>query len=226
MIKLFQGDCLQVIQSIPDNSVNLMLTDPPYNASNKKLSFKEKKYSTVNEDWDKNFEITFIETYFNKLKEGGQLLVFCSYHLLGKYLSISFLKVQQIIHWIKKNPVPSFTKVYAPSVEYIVWFVKKGKPYTFNKDKRFCYKNVFETNVNGFKKTEHPTEKPLSIINSLIGAHSNENDLVLDCFAGSGTTGAACQNLNRNCILIEKEEKYCQIIEGRLCIKRENQVAA
>lgn len=216
MIKLINEDCLKYLPEIEDNSVDLFLLDPPYNASNSKLSFKDKHYITINEEWDKNFKIDFFDICVNKLKDGGQMLIFCSYHLLGAYLQKNNIKLQQILHWQKINPVPSFTKCYGFSIEYILWFVKKGKPYSFNKEFRFDYKNIFITNVNGWKQTKHPTEKPYNLIKSLIQTHSNENDLIVDIFLGSGTTGVVCKEVNRSFIGIEKEKNYFDMAEKRI----------
>jgi DNA (cytosine-5)-methyltransferase 1/site-specific DNA-methyltransferase (adenine-specific) len=216
LIKLINDDCLNYLPIIENNSVDLFLLDPPYNASNSKLSFKDKHYTTVNEDRDKNFIIDFFDTCINKLKDGGQMLIFCSHHILNLYLQKNNIKLQQILHWCKKNPVPSFTKCYGFSIEYILWFVKQGKPYTFNKEFRFNYKDIFYTNINGWKQTKHPTEKPYNVIKSLVQTHSNENDLIVDIFMGSGTTGIACKEVNRNFIGVEKEKNYFDIAEKRI----------
>jgi len=213
---LYCADCLEILPLIPDKSIDLILTDPPYNASNSSLSFTDKHYKTINENWDKNFNPVFYDYCVNLLKKGGQMLVFCSYHLLGNYLQKSKLKLQQILHWVKKNPVPGFTKVYAYSVEYILWWIKTGKPYTFNKKYRFSYKDVFETILNRSKFSEHPTEKPLNLITALINTHSNENEIVLDPFIGSGTIAVACEKLNRRWIGIEINLEYCEIAKKRI----------
>jgi site-specific DNA-methyltransferase (adenine-specific) len=90
----------------------------------------------------------------------------------------------------------------------------KGKKPTFNStyDNGFYHFPI----CHGKERTSHPTQKPLSLISDLIKKHSNEGDLVLDCFAGSGTTGESCKGLNREYILIEKDKKYFDIIESRL----------
>ena len=204
------------MKDFPKESVDLILTDPPYNASNSKLEFKDKHFKTINEEWDKNFKIDFLSECNSLLKTGGQMQIFCSYHLLGEYLRKNKLKLQQILHYVKRNPVPGFTKVYAFSVEYILWLVKSGVPYTFNKKFCFSYKDIFEININGWKKTTHPSEKNLSVIQSLILTHSNEGDLVLDCFAGSGTILVAAEKLNRRWIGIEINPEYCEIAKARI----------
>ena len=116
------------------------------------------------------------------------------------------VKFQQIINLQKSNPFPAIAKVYTPSIEYCVWYVK-GSPYCFNK--KYSGSDVITTSIClGKERTSHPTQKPLKLISQLLNIHSNENDLILDCFSGSGTTAIACRNLNRKFICIEKDEDY------------------
>lgn len=127
--KIYNGDCLEVMKDIDDKSVDLILTDPPYNASNSNLGLKG--YKTINEEWDKHFNpYSFLDIAFKKIKKGGSILVFCSYHLLGKYLEYG-KKVQQIIHWEYITAFPALAKIYTPVIEYVVWF--STPKYTFNK---------------------------------------------------------------------------------------------
>lgn len=113
------------------------------------------------------------------------------------------------------NPVPINSKInyLSNATEYFFTFVKGSKP-TFNSK----YDNAFYSYpiCHGKERYNHPTQKPLSLIKDLIEKHSNPGDLVLDTFAGTGTTGVACKELNRNYILIEKEEEYFEIIKKRL----------
>lgn len=214
---LYCGDSSKLLVEIPKESVDLVLTDPPYNASNSNLEFKDKHYKTINEDWDKNFNIdSFFESCSSLLKPGGQMLIFCSHHLLGEYLKKKSLKLQQILHYVKKNPTPGFTKVYAFSVEYILWYVRTGKSYTFNKNFRYSYKDMFEINISGWQETSHPAEKNSRVIRSLILTHSNKNDLILDCFAGSGTILKEAEKFNRRWVGIEINPEYCEIIKKRI----------
>lgn len=213
--KIISGDCLEVLKDIPDGSIDLVLTDPPYNASNSNVACANKHYKAINEDWDKGFQAQeFLDLCYDKLKKNGSMIVFCSYHTLSQYLTYDKLKIQQIIHWIKTNPFPAIEKVYTPSVEYAVWFVK-GSPYTFNK--KFAGQNILTTSIcAGEERTEHPTQKPLDLWAKLLQVHSNEGDVVLDCFSGSGTTAIACHRMNRHFICIEKDEKYIKISKQRL----------
>ena len=204
--KLYHGDCLEIMPQL--EPVDLVLTDPPYNASNgNTIGFKDKKYRTINEEWDKNFSIEFVD-----LLKTDTFLCFCSYHILNKYLKWN--KPQQIIHWVKNNPFPAISKVYTPSVEYIYWFNNKS-PYVFNK--KYARTDILKSSICcGKERTVHPTQKPLSILNELLLIHSNKNSLVMDCFMGSGTTAVSCEKLNRKWIGIEISEEYCEIAAKRI----------
>lgn len=204
--KIINADCLNILKQLPSKSIDLVLTDPPYNASNSSLGYSEKSYKTINQNWDKDFTLDFLQIVESKIKDNGSMLVFCSYHLLADYLNTAKLKLQQIIHWAKYNPFPAIAKVYTQNVEYILWF-RNTKPYTFNKG--FSGQNIIYTNIlNGKENNGHPAQKPLELIEKLLNVHSNGNDLILDCFSGSGTTAIACHNLNRNFICIEKDKDY------------------
>jgi site-specific DNA-methyltransferase (adenine-specific) len=211
-IAIYHGNCLEVMPRLtvtPD----LVLTDPPYNASNSNIDFQEKGYNTVDLEWDKNFDpMPPMELAWKLLSERGSLLTFCSYHLLGRYLN--WKEPQQIVHWRKTNPFPAIAKVWTPTVEYAVWFTK-GSPYTFNKT--FAGQNVIDAPIcAGHERTEHPTQKPEILMQKLLLVHAPENGTVLDCFMGSGTTLAAAKTLNLKAIGIELEEKYCEIAAKRL----------
>jgi len=205
--KIINADCLDILKQLPDKCVDLVLTDPPYNASNSKIKNEAKSYKAVNEDWDKGFVAKdFLDLCYDKLKDNGSMLVFCSYHTLGQYLNWGKMKLQQIIHWNKTNAFPAITKVYAPSIEYCVWFVK-GSPYVFNKI--YAKTDLIQSaQCPQSERIGHPTQKPLDLFKKLVSVHSNENDLVLDCFSGSGTTAVACHNLKRRFICIEKDPEY------------------
>ncbi len=201
---LYCGDCLEILPLIKDK-VDLVLTDPPYNASKSKIKIKKKNYKSINQEWDKNFNPEFL--YKTKHK---QSLIFCSHHTIFKYPDT----VKQILHWVKRNPFPAISKVYTFSVEYILWYVNES-PYIYNKTNNRL--DRFYTNiVSGNNRTEHPTQKPIKLIKSLLEIHSNKNNLILDPFLGSGTTAVACEKLGRRWIGIEISEKYCEIAKQRI----------
>ena len=213
--KIIHADCMDILKQLPDKCIDLVLTDPPYNASNSNIVFEEKNYKSINTKWDKNFEpIQYLDECKRVLRDGGSMLFFCSYHLLGDYLKWDKLKLQQVVHWQHQNPFPAITKIYTPAIEYIVWYTTPN--YTFNKNysKLNIILNKKAYAVDG--KIDHPSVKPSDLIQKLLKVHSNENDLILDCFSGSGTTAVACHNLNRRFICIEKDEDYYKASVERL----------
>lgn len=244
MIKLtlIQGDALKVLKKIPDESVDLVITDPPYNISqdNKRLSRKNLSSKTHKRssdiildfgDWDKMDEKEykdFTEKWFSEvvrvLKSKSWFLSFFSKERIGYFtdpLDGLFkkygFKTRTIITWCKSNPTPSFRKVnFLSSTEFIV-VGSKGKCKVKNFLEQKHMKNYFITpNSSIWKETTHPTEKPISIIKWLIKILSNEGDTILDTFLGSGTTMKAGLELRRNVIGIEIEPKYIEIVKKRL----------
>jgi site-specific DNA-methyltransferase (adenine-specific) len=225
------GDCLQELPKIESNSIDLIITDPPYLIS-KDSNFKQTSESTSKEmitkynisidfgDWDKielDFNYLFKE-WFRILKKGGTLIVFYdvwkSNDIKESALEAGF-KQPRVCAWVKTNPVPINSKInyLSNATEYFFTFVKDSKP-TFNSK----YDNGFYKFpiCHGKERLKHPTQKPLGLISELIEKHSNSGDLILDNFAGTGTVGEACIKLDRDYILIEKEESYFSLIVDRL----------
>lgn len=213
-IELRKGNCLELIKKdFKDLSINLTLTDIPYGEVNRKSN------GLRNLDKGKADEINFeIKDLLNELYRvtKSTIIIFCGKEQLSEIYSFFNNKQKQKlgttrqIIWEKSNPSPMNAKyIYLSGVENAVWFKKKSG--TFNPN----YKNtIFKFPVG--RNKYHPTQKNLNLFEELIKDNSNEKDIVLDCFAGGGTTGIACRNLNRNCIMIEQEEKYCNNILERL----------
>ena len=224
------GDCLEVMKKIPDESIDLVLTDPPYNISHKGKIFRDYrsgKNGNINMDfgeWDYNFNITpFLEETKRILKKYGQWIVFCAEQQIGIYRI--WLEenghFKQIIIWEKTNPLPQFRKCgYRQTTEIIMWAYKNNptkKEQHFNFLLQEEMKNIFRFPICGGKeRTIHPTQKPIKLIEQLLLRHSFKNDLILDPFLGSGTTAVACKNLGRKCIGIEINKEYCDISIKRL----------
>lgn len=225
------GDCLQELPKIDSNSIDLIITDPPYLIS-RDSNFKQISEDTSKEmitkynisidfgDWDKvelDFEYLFSQ-WFRILKKGGTLIVFYDIwksNEIKQAADFVGFKQPRVCAWIKTNPVPINSKInyLSNATEYFFTFVKDGKP-TFNSE----YDNGFYKFpiCHGKERLKHPTQKPLSLISQLIEKHSKVGDVVLDNFAGTGTVGDACQRLERSYILIEKDEVYFEMIENRL----------
>jgi DNA modification methylase len=229
---LILGDCLEEISKIESNKVDLILIDPPYLISkssnftkysketNKDMVTKYGKLSIDFGDWDKeelNWELLFSH-FFRILKKGGTLIIFYDIWKSSelKIFADKFKFAQpRVCCWNKSNPVPVNSKVnyLSNANEYFFTFVKGGKP-TFNSE----YDNgIYKYPLcHGKERFDHPTQKPLNLIKDLIEKHSNIGDLVLDCFAGTGTTGHAAFLTNRDFILIEKDENYFDILTKRI----------
>jgi site-specific DNA-methyltransferase (adenine-specific) len=225
------GDCYEEILKVGDSSVDLIIIDPPYNIS-KSSNFKKHSLTTPDElktkynisidfgDWDKkeiDWENLFLQ-FKRVLKNGGTLIIFYDVWKsteLKECADRYKFNQHRVCCWMKTNPVPVNSKVnyLSNAAEYFFTFVKGKKP-TFNSE----YDNGYYTYpiCHGKERYSHPTQKPLNLISDLIKKHTNEGDVVLDCFAGTGTTGHACVNLNRNFILIERDENYFDIIDKRL----------
>lgn len=228
---LIFGDCYDELKNIESNSVNLIIIDPPYNIS-KNSNFKKTSNNTSSElitkynisidfgEWDKeelDWSKLFLE-FKRILISGGTLIIFYDVWKSSelKKCADEFKFTQHRVGcWQKTNPVPINSKInyLSNATEYFFTFVKGKKP-VFNSE----YDNGFYQFpiCHGKERLAHPTQKPLSLITELIKKHSNPEDLVLDCFAGSGTTGHACKLTNRKYILIEKDKTYFDLIDKRL----------
>ena len=206
---VIQGDCLEVMKDIPDKSIDLLLTDIPYNGVNRKSN------GLRNLDKGKadilNISLGDLMKEFIRVVKGSGY-IFCGWSQISEIVDI--LKDKgisvRLCCWRKTNPSPMNGKViWLSGAEYCVYF--KFPNATFNEH---C-KNVVWDFPCGRGKV-HPTEKPIKLFEYLVKASSKVGDIVLDPFAGSGTTAIACKNTNRNYILIEKETEYIEIIKKRL----------
>ena len=219
-IELENKSCFDFLKEIDSNSIDLVLIDPPYEVSREtNFSIGEPKSGHRNRfkvsmnlgDWDNNFsglDIVIKECY-RVLKKGGTII--CFYDLwkitvLKDYLESAKFKQIRFIEWLKNNPVPLNSKhTYLSNArEIALTAVKCGKS-TFHSD----YDNgVYNYPINHNKNRFHPTQKPVELFEDLIKKHSDEGDVVLDCFLGSGTTAVACLHTNRHFKCCELNKEY------------------
>ena len=228
IIRYENTSCFDFLKNIEKNSVDLILIDPPYeisretNFQNGEATGKDTDRFRISMDfgdWDKNFfglEEVFKEGY-RILKDGGTLI--CFYDLwkietLKKYFENNKFKQIRFIEWIKTNPVPINSKInyLSNAREVAVLGIKKSKP-TFNSS---YDKGIYSHPICHESGRFHPTQKPLALMKELIEKHSNVGDIILDCFAGSGTTGAAALELDRNFIGCEINPEYFEKSKLRL----------
>lgn len=220
--------CFELLASLENKTIDLVLIDPPYDIS-RPTNFQSGEETGKDTDrfrismdfgeWDKNFtglEIAMREC-FRVLKDGGTMI--CFYDLwkietLKSYLEAAGFVQIRFIEWIKTNPVPINSKInyLTNSREVAVLGVKKSKP-TFHSE----YDNgIYQYPICQDKGRFHPTQKPLALIADLINKHSNEGEIVLDCFAGSCTTGVAAVLNNRQFIGCELDAEYYEKAVQRL----------
>lgn len=220
LIDLRQGDCLEIMKEIADESIDLIVTDPPYKivqggCTNKAVRLKGsndeqlKKGTLFNENTIK-FE-QWIPIIYKKLKEDTHCYIMTNDRNLKDLLIVCEkvgFKLLNILVWGKSKHSPN--RYYLKNCEFIV-FLRKGKAKNIN---NMGTKQLLL--INNVDDKKHPSEKPIELLKILIENSSNKNDIVLDPFMGSGTTGVACKRLNRKFIGIELDENYFNIAKTRI----------
>jgi len=232
-IKLYLGDCLEIMQELEDGSVDLVFADPPYNIGKGYGDLvDDKMIATDYWEWTRDW----LDNTWRILSTNGSGYFKNHWCNVGKFdMEISNLDnavIRNLIVWQKEGGLSS-TKCYSMRFEPI-WFVTNGDEYIFNLDDiRVPSKtNDKRNNPNGKNPTDcwriprvafgskqrvdHPTQCPLDLLIRIITASSNPGDTILDPFMGSGTTGVACVQTGRNFIGIEIEPKYYEIAEKRI----------
>jgi DNA modification methylase len=244
-LTLIQGDALKILPTIPSDSVDLILTDPPFMISKeakitrsrnplKFYKYKGKDIDLFFGKWDvfeseeKYWEFTFkwLEEVWRTLRKGGHLIVFFDKFKitpLVKWVKEHDGIARQPLFWIKENPVPMARKVsFMNAVSLIFWATKHStsrKFATFNYQLGQHPDYEFAPICSGHERYDygfHPTQKPERIVKWLMEYLSNESDTVLDPFLGSGTTMKVARDLKRNCIGIEIDPKYIEMTKNRL----------
>ena len=243
--KVLQGDSLEILKTIPDESVDLVFADPPYNLQLKKELYRpnETKVDGVTDEWDKfssfkeydKFTTGWLAECKRILKKDGTLWVIGSYHNIyrvGNILQDLDFWILNDIVWIKSNPMPNFKGTrFTNAHETLLWVSKDEKAkFTFNYKTMKVFNDDLQMRSNwiipicsGKERLKdengnkaHSTQKPAELLKRIILASSKEGDVVLDPFFGSGTTGAVAKLLNRTFIGIEKENKYVKVAKARI----------
>lgn len=220
--KVIQGDCLEVMKDIPDNSIDCIITSPPYNIGNmhsNDIQFGTYSGNNMKEDVYQKWQVEFLNECHRVLKEDGSMFYNHKIRIKDKkaihpmewLLKTNFILKQEIV-WDMGKSANSDKIRFFPYSERIYWLVKNKETKIFNVDSLSDVWRVVPKHKR--KDTGHIAVMPVEIVENII--KSTEYKTILDPFAGSGTTGVACKNLNRNYILIEKEPEYIDIINKRL----------
>jgi DNA modification methylase len=242
--KIYKGDCIEVMKQLPDESIDLIFADPPYNMQLGGDLFRpdSSKVDAVDDHWDQfdsfkhydNFTTAWMTEANRILKPNGTIWVIGSYHNIfrvGKIMQdIGFWILNDVV-WIKSNPMPNFLGTrFNNAHETLIWASKNEKSkFTFH------YKSMKSTNDDKQMRSDwyipicsgserlrvdgqkvHSTQKPEALLHRIIISTSNPGDLILDPFMGSGTTGAVAKTLGRNYIGIEQEDRYIKAANERI----------
>jgi DNA modification methylase len=223
LVTLYHGDCWGGMASLPDDSIDLILTDPPYNVTENngrdgttvgKVKRSDGSYREVVRnfgEWDRGFDPANLTVEAMRLLvHRGGFIAFTSDILLGAYMATPLHHMRTLV-WMKSNPAPQFPGNYQSACEWLVWQGKGGPP-IFNGGG--AVSNVYVAPIPANKR--HPNEKPIDLVKRLVLAHSLPGQLILDPFAGSGTTLQAAADTGRRAIGFEANERHCETAAKRL----------
>jgi site-specific DNA-methyltransferase (adenine-specific) len=242
--QILQGDCIEILEHFPPESVDLIFADPPYNLQLRQELWRPNltRVDAVDDDWDQfadfeaydRFTRDWLSACRRVLKRTGTLWVIGSYHNIFRVGAIlqdlNFWFLNTIV-WLKANPMPNFRGVrFTNAHETLIWAQKeRGAPYTFNHHGMKALNDGLQMRsdwnlpicsgkerlkVNGEKA--HSTQKPEALLYRVLLASTEPGDIVLDPFFGTGTTGAVARRLRRQWIGIEREERYVEIARNRI----------
>jgi site-specific DNA-methyltransferase (adenine-specific) len=242
--QILQGDCVDVLNTLPEKSVDLIFADPPYNLQLQNELWRPNmtRVDAVDDEWDKfgdfaeydAFTRSWLAACRRVLKDTGTLWVIGSYHNIYRVgatlMDLGYWILNDII-WEKTNPMPNFRGVrFTNAHETLIWAQKlKGARYTFNHHVMKALNDDLQMRsdweipicsgkerikLNGSKA--HSTQKPEALLYRVILSSSNPGDIVLDPFFGSGTTGAVARKLNRHWIGIERDPGYIAVAQQRI----------
>jgi modification methylase len=242
---ILAGECIDVMNSLPENSVDLVFADPPYNLQLKGDLHRpdNSKVDAVDDDWDQfdsfraydEFTTDWLKAARRILKPHGAIWVIGSYHNIfrvGAALQNQGYWILNDVVWRKSNPMPNFRgKRFTNAHETMIWASKsEGAKYTFNYEALKALNEGVQMRSDwvlpictGHERLKdengdkaHPTQKPESLLHRVLVGSTNLGDVILDPFFGTGTTGAVAKMLGRNFIGIEREEAYRKVAEKRI----------
>ena len=228
--KIYAMDCLEGLKQLPDESVDLVVTSPPYNkhSANRKTNnsdswtkanidygvYKDDMPENEYQEWQKNI----LRECLRVLKPDGSIFYnhkprVVEHKVIFPHEWLMEFDIRQMIIW-NRGSTPQIEPIrFFPTVEYIFWITKTKHPKFYRKDAMFK-KVIWDFPPKPFK--EHPAPFPIELPLNCIKATTDEGDIVLDPFMGSGTTAVACKQLNRNFIGFELNPEYVKLAEERL----------
>lgn len=224
-VTLLSGDCLDKLHLIPNESIDLLLTDIPFNISRTNNFKTMGRHGLDFGEWDKGFNESCLHLFVPKLKKGGSVVTF---HAFEQFDAVRFalndLDLKDKLVWCKTNAMPrNRDRRYVGNIEMLSWYVKPGGKWTFNRQNDTYDGSVltYPTESGGGSKRFHPCQKNTKLLEELIRRHSNPGDVVLDPFMGSGSTGVACINTGRMFIGVELDPGYYSAAVTRCAAEEE-----
>ncbi len=219
-MELIHGDCLEVMKTMPDKSVDLILVDPPYGISFKssRQTYQRKIENDSFEDWLAILPF-MLQEFKRLLTDTGCCCCCCGGGGKTPVTAIFTMEAIKHFHLIQTLVWRKFIGLgwrYRPAYENIIILSKDKESYNFYDTSRKCANLIEGINQKIPIQGEHPTVKPLKLMEHLIKIHSIEGQIVFDPFMGSGTTGIACKYLNRDFIGIELDKEYFDIAKKRI----------
>lgn len=211
-IKLIYGDCLEILKAIPDDSIDLIVTDPPYLINYKSCWCNSKPILGDNE-----YDLIekAVKEMYRVLKPDSAAYVFCSPKRIDyfiRYCQEAGFVIKNSIIWVKNNWSAGDLKASYGQQYEIILLLNKGRK--FINGKRLS--DVWFFDRVSFQNQHHQNEKPVKLLEQCIIKHSDKGDIVLDPFMGSGSTGIACMHTDRKFIGIEKDADYFAVAEQRI----------
>jgi site-specific DNA-methyltransferase (adenine-specific) len=238
-IKIYQGDCLEILPAIPENCVDLIFADPPYFLSNDGITCHAGRMVSVNKgewdrsqgpEWNHQFNRAWLAACQRVLKPHGTIWVSGTAHVIhsvGFAMQQLGFKLLNDISWVKPNPPPNLScRYFTHATETIIWAAK-------NRKSKHAFNYKLMRQLAGGKQMKsvwtipapdrdekrfgkHPTQKPVALLERILLAASNEGDLILDPFMGSGTTAIAALRLRRMVLAIDRENEWIRLAVVRV----------
>ena len=220
--KIHLGDSYELIKQIPDRSIDCIYTDIPYlyDLGGGGSSALAKRIKTVADDYLKDIKngIDYsIFDHFLRISKKINVFIWCSKMQINDIMNYFITKGYnyELLVWCKTNPTPATNNVWLPDLEYCLYFREKGVQLNNGYELKSKW-YMSGLNVSDKQEFEHPTIKPLDLVKRHLLHTTQPNDIVLDCFSGSGTTCVACKEIGRQFIGIEIDPKFHKISVDRL----------
>lgn len=230
--QVYHADCLDLLKALPERSIDLILTDPPYGLNKKEFGLKSEDrrdfgsaYTAIREEWDNEAPLEWMNEVERIIKKTGSVICFGGRESIYKFANRGIelgWRIVNDITFVKPDAPPNFTgRMLTESTERAIWFSPNGKNWTYNRklakhlNNGVNFRDVLEM-ITPKKNRLHPAQKSIATLELLVALMSNQNDIIIDPFAGSSTTAIACLNLDRHFICGDSHLPYVEMSRERI----------